>query len=118
MYLLSFRMEHISFQSPTTLWTRASLFHIKFYRVPVDNIMVSNSSMHSILLEPLFLLFKNNSFYIQFLSLIINLNYTTLVLFYLNLSSFKIYNHVIYRLGVTYRLSATLSIEAKVTLFM
>jgi len=59
MYLLSFRIDYVSFQSPITLQTRASLFHIKFYGVLIDNTVISDSSMHSILwllllLEPLF----------------------------------------------------------------
>ena len=113
IHILSSRINHIPFQSLTTLWTRFFLFYIKFYEVLVDNTVVSNISMHStllLLLEPLFPLFKDNSYYVQFLSLIINLNYATLTLFYPNLSLSKIYNHMIYRLGTT------LFFEAKVTL--
>jgi len=53
-------MDYVPFKSPIILQTRASLFHIKFYGVLIDNTMVSDSSMHSILLllllllEPLF----------------------------------------------------------------
>jgi len=58
MHPLSSRMDHTPFQLPITLWTKASLFHIKFHGFLVNNTIVSDSSICStlllLLLEPLF----------------------------------------------------------------
>jgi len=59
-----------------------------------------------------FPVFKDNSYYIQFFSLTINLNCAVLVLFYLNFPSSKNYDHIIHRLD------AILSTEAKIILSM
>ena len=59
-----------------------------------------------------FPVFKDNSYYIQFFSLTINLNCAVLVLFYLNFPSSKNYDHIIHRLD------AILSTKAKIILSM
>ena len=63
-----------------------------------------------IIIRTPFPVFKDNSYYVQFLSLIINLNYVILMFFYSNFPSSKNYDHTIHRLGIT------LFIEVKVIL--